>query len=194
VCADPGGVLLVVREALPRGAVSGLSFFPALLRDPAVPEAALRHLARRGPGFVDWNAPSLRAIYQASLAYARSARPVAERADCCAADNAWVGGLLAPLRWLAAAAVHPPGTAACLKDPAAAERAAGLDHAAVARRLSHAWRLPAWLAVVCGHLALPPTVAQHLGADPPLFQVVQLAVGLAQQHEAGLALTVGAHP
>src|SRR5439155_18488182 len=124
-----------------------------------------------------------------------SARLVAERADGCAADNAWVAGLLAPLGWLAAAAVDPAQTSACLEDPAAApQRAWGLDPAAIARRLSHAWRLPAWLASVCGHLALPAAVAQALGGDPPLFQTVQLAVGLVQQQGAGLALPVGSPP
>jgi two-component system, NtrC family, sensor kinase len=187
VCADPGGVLLLVREAFPRGAVTGLSFFPAMLRDPAVPEAALRYLARPGPGFADWNQPELWPFYQASQQYARSARLVAERANCCAADNAWVGGLLAPLGWLAAATADPAATADCLRAPGGGH----LDHAAIARRLGLAWRLPVWLSTIAGHLALPGDVAQTLGADPPLFQVVQLAVTLVQRQGAGLGLAVG---
>jgi signal transduction histidine kinase len=195
VRADPGCVLLLIREALPRGAVSGLSFFPALLRDPAVLEAALRHLGRQGPGYVDWNQPGVRPIYEAAQLYARSAQLVAERADCCAVDNAWVGGLLAPLGWLAVAAVDPVQAASFLHDPAdAPTRAWGMDQAAIARRLCHGWRLPAWLATLCGHLALPAAVAQNLGADPPLFQVVQLAVGLVHQQGAGLGLAVGTPP
>jgi two-component system, NtrC family, sensor kinase len=192
VCADPGCVLLLLRAAFPRGTVSGLSFFPALLGDPAVLEAALHHLAHPHPGYVNWNQPALRPLYQASLQYARSARLVAERTDGCAADNAWVGGLLAPLGWLAAAAVDPVQTVACLHSPTNASQL--IDHAAIARRLCHTWRLPPWLATMCGHLALPVTVAHTLGADPSLFQVVQLGVSLAQQQGLGLGLSVGASP
>jgi signal transduction histidine kinase len=65
-----------------------------------------------------------------------------------------------------------------------------MEPAAIARRLCHAWRLPAWLTTACAHLALPVTVAQALGADPALFQTVQLAVGLVQETGAGLGLTV----
>jgi signal transduction histidine kinase len=164
-----------------------LSFFPAMLRDPVVLEAALRHLARQGPGFADWNQPELRPIYQASQWYARSARLVAERANCCAADNAWVGGLLAPLGWLAAGTVDAAQTANCF----GAAASATLDHAAISRRLCQAWRLPMWLGTICGHLALPADVAQSLGADPPLFQIVQLAVTLVQRRHPALGLAVG---
>jgi len=149
VCSDPGCVLLLIREAFPRGTVSGLSFFPAMLGNPAVLEAALRHLAGPGPVCVDWNDSALRPIYHASLLYARSARLVAEHADCCAADNAWVGGLLAPLGWLAAAAVDPAQAAPCLANRVLSpQRAWGMDPAAIARRLCHTWRLPAWLTTI----------------------------------------------
>jgi len=191
VGSDPGGVLLLVREALPGRSVSGLSFFPALLNNPAVLESALRHLAGPVTGYVDWTEPALRPVYQACLLYARAARLVAEHVNCCAADNAWVSGLLAPLGWLAAAAVDPVQTAACLASPGVAPlRTWGMDPAAIARRLCLAWRLPAWLATVCGHLALPVGITQSLGADPQLFQVVQLAVGLVQQQGGGLGLAV----
>jgi signal transduction histidine kinase len=191
--SDPGCVLLVLREALPRQSVSGISFFPALLADPAVLEAALRYLDGPGAGYVDWNEPALQPIYRAGLLYARAARLIAEQADCCALDNAWVCGLLAPLGWMAAAAVDPALTAACLVNKSICpERSWGLDPCAIARRLCHAWRLPAWLAAVCGHLALPVGVAQTLGADPALFQVAQLAVGLVQEQRLGLEVAVPA--
>ena len=191
VCSDPGCVLLVVREALPRRSISGLSFFPALLTDPAVLEAALRYLDGSEGGYVDWNDPAVRPIYRTSLHYARAARLVAEQADCCAADNAWICGLLAPLGWLAAAALDPAQAAACLANKALCpQRVWGMDPCAIARRLCHAWRLPAWLTAVCGHLALPVGVAQTLGADPALFQVVQLAVAFVQEQGAGLALAI----
>jgi signal transduction histidine kinase len=193
VCSDPGCVLLLIREAFPRGAPAGVLSFPAMLGDPAVLEGALRNLARSGAGFVDWSQPPLRPVYHASLLYARSARLVAERADGCAPDNAWVAGLLAPLGWLAAAAVDPASIPACLHDPDGAPgRLWGMDPTAIARRLCHAWRLPPWLTATCGHLALPPKVAQALGADLLLFQVVQLAVGLVQELGAGLGLVTRA--
>src|SRR5262245_2263173 len=104
VRADPGSVLLLLRHALPPGTSSGLSFFPSLLRDAAPFEAALRHLAQPGPGFVDWDQPAFRPVYHACLTYARLAYRLANRTDLCDPDNAWVAGLLAPLGWLAACA------------------------------------------------------------------------------------------
>jgi signal transduction histidine kinase len=193
VRSDPGCVLLLVREAFPARSISGLSFFPALLGEPHVLEAVLRHLRESPAGWVDWQDALLRPIYQASITYARSAAAVAEQLDSCAVDNAWVGALLAPLGWLAAAAVDPMQTTGCLTDITRCPgRTWGLEPAAIARRLCHSWRLPAWLATICGHLALPLPVAQTLGADPALFQVVQLAVGLVQEQGAGLALDVPA--
>src|SRR5690348_5555690 len=70
---DPGCVLLLLREALPRRSVSGISFFPALLTEPAVLEAALRRLEDGAAGQIDWSEPGLRPIYRASLLYARAA-------------------------------------------------------------------------------------------------------------------------
>jgi signal transduction histidine kinase len=188
VRSDPGCVLLLLRHALPPGTSSGLSFFSSLLRDPAPLEAALRHLAQPGPGFVDWDQPAFRPVYDACLTYARLAYRLANRTDFCDPDNAWVAGLLAPLGWLAACA-------ACGKFQADGLQPVGFnnfDPAAVARRLNRLWRLPPWLAAVTGHLGLPVTVARDLGADPGLFRTVQFAVCLAAQQSAGLSLTVGA--
>ncbi len=184
---DPGCVLLLIRHALPRGAPSGLAFFPALVRDPAPLEAAARQLAQPGPGFVDWDQPACRAVYETSLACARLAFLLAEKTECCDPDNAWAAGLLAPLGWLALCAAAP----AAIRDPKAVS---GFDPAALARRLSRFWELPAWLGAVTGHLGLPVEVARDLGADPGLFRVAQLAVGLAGQQGSSLALAVGAEP
>src|SRR5205809_1689572 len=52
---DPGAVLLVVRQATPTLAVPTLSFFPALLQDPAILEGALHHLRHDYDCFVDWS-------------------------------------------------------------------------------------------------------------------------------------------
>jgi two-component system NtrC family sensor kinase len=217
VRTDPAAVLLVARAA--PAARSLPFFFPALLHDPAVLDAALRHLdgvvplagasGLSGPlagasglyGGGPEKTAALPAICDASLAYAGRARHLAERTGRCDPDNAWAAGLLAPLGWLAVCAVAPEKAAACLADPAHAARPAdteqhhwGHDQAALARRLARRWRLPDWLAAIVGHLGLPVAVAQQFGADPALFQVVQLAVGLAQQQNVRLNLAVGAEP
>jgi two-component system, NtrC family, sensor kinase len=188
---DPGCVLLLLRHALPPDAPSGVSFFPSLLRDPAPLEAALDLLGRPGPGFVDWEQPAFRPVYDACLAYARLACVIAERTERCAPDNAWVAGLLAPLGWLAhcAALGRDGAPQAHGVQPAGAP---AFDPAALARRLNQCWRLPRWLRAVTGHLGLPVEVAQGLGADPQLFRVVQLAVGLARAQGVCLGLTTGA--
>jgi signal transduction histidine kinase len=194
VRTDPAAVLLVAHTA--PAARSLPVFFPALLHDPAVLDAALHHLDRSPE-----TTAALPAVRQAGLIYAARARHLAERTGRCDPDNAWAAGLLAPLGWLAVCAVAPDRAAACLDDPAHAARPAeteqhhwGHDQAALARRLVRRWRLPDWLAVVVGHLGLPVALAQQFGADPALFQVVQLAVGLAQQRHARLNLAVGAEP
>jgi signal transduction histidine kinase len=208
--ADPGAVLLVARTAA--AARSLPSFFPALLHDPAILEAALRHLdddagrGRDAEGGPELTLPCASClpppeVDRAALRYAGLAQRLAERTGRCDPENAWVAGLLAPLGWLAVGTVAPDEVARCLADPAHAPRPAeteqahwGHDQAALARRLARRWRLPDWLAAVAGHLGLPVTVAGQFGADPALFQVAQLAVGLAQQQGVRLNLAVGAGP
>jgi signal transduction histidine kinase len=205
---DPGAVLLIVRQTAPSLTSPALSFFPSLLRDPAILEGSLRFLApvpgARGPEsacFVDWNQPAVRPVYEASLSYAQLAFRLAAETGRCDPDNAWVAGLLAPLGWLAVCATAPTGAAACLEDPDLPRHPVrvqqsrwGLDQAGIARRLGRHWRLPAWLAAVVGHVGLPVEFAAPLGADPNLLRVVQLAVSLAQQRGARLHLPVGTGP
>jgi signal transduction histidine kinase len=180
---DPGCVLLLLRHALPPGAPSGLSFFPALLRDPAPLDVAARRLEQRAPGYAAWDRPPHCTVLDSCHTYARLAALLAQWSDRCDPNNAWVAGLLAPLGWLAASAADP----VALTSPR-------FDAAAVARRLNRLWRLPPWLAAVTGHLGLPIEVARDLGADPDLFQVVQFAVALARKHGIGLPLAVAAEP
>jgi signal transduction histidine kinase len=212
---DPGAVLLMLRRAAGRLGTASISFFPALLRDPAVLEGAVDFLNRQGgqgstpgapdfpaeagsaDGFVDWNQPLVRPVYEASLRYARLARRVAEMTERSDPDNAWVAGLLAPLGWLAACALNPQQMTRCLEDRRLAGDAArvqyelwGLDQAGLARRLLRGWRLPRWLRIVVGHLGLPAELAQELGAEPDLFRVVQVGVGLAQKENGLLHLAV----
>jgi signal transduction histidine kinase len=200
---DPGAVLLVLRQTARSPAPSEPSF-PSRLGDPTILDGALCFLRESGQptaGFVDWNEPAVQPIYRASLTYAGLAARVAEQTGRCDAEQAWVAGLLAPLGWLAVCATDAGRAADCLADPALARHTAatqrrhwGLDHAALARRLARAWNLPGWLSAVVGHLGLSAGVAGPLGADVPLFQVVQLAVGLAQQRPGGLFLAVADAP
>src|SRR5438132_7558949 len=145
---DPGAVLLVVRQAARSLSTTAISFFPALLREPAILEGALQFLTSELPescaaadeglgqpttdngpgtvaGFVDWYQPALRPIYHACLLYARLAERVAEMTGSSDADNAWVAGLLAPLGWLAVCAAEPRSVTSCQKDATLAQDSVG---------------------------------------------------------------------
>jgi two-component system, NtrC family, sensor kinase len=212
---DPGAVLLVLRRSAGTLGSASLSFFPSVLGDPAVLEGAVQALhrdsnppecapgeavpAEGAGGFVDWNQPPVRPVYDASLRYAHLARRVAEITERSDPDNAWVAGLLAPLGWLAACAVDAEQVTRCLEDPRLATDPTGvqhelwgLDQAGMARRLVRGWRLPRWLRIVIGHLGLPAELAPQLGVEPDLFRVVQAGVGLAQKRNHLLHLSVGA--
>jgi signal transduction histidine kinase len=176
---------------------SGLSIFPALLRDGAALDAARSHVESKvGPrGWVNWNEPTARPIFESALACAQLSQWLAEQTEGCVADNAWVVGLLSSLGWLAACAADSSRAAGCLDAwRLRRELSTDFDAASVARRLARRWRLPPWFAAGIGYLGLPVTVAQGLGADPGLFQVVQLAVGLIEQQGAGLGLALGQAP
>jgi len=159
---DPGLVLLLLRQPAQRGRSLGLSFYSSLLREPGVLELAAQCVAQPEPGFVDWLQPTLLPIYRASLACARLAETIASQTDACDAQHAWVGGLLAPLGWLAAAAVERDQVVRVFQSPATPSESAklqqrlwGLDASAIARRLASRWQLPGWLSAVVGHLGLP---------------------------------------
>jgi signal transduction histidine kinase len=195
---DPGAVLLVVRHSAAMRSLPSLSLFPALLEEPAILEAAVHYLNQPATGWVDWSRPGLQPLFQASITLAQCARELAQQSPRCDPDNAWVAGLLAPLGWFAVAAVEEEAVG-CLADPLSHEqptvvqqRAWGLDQGAIARRLSRRWGLPGWLAGVVGHLDLPVELAQMLGAEPELFQLVQAAVVRARRRGMVLPL-VGTH-
>ena len=54
---------------------------------------------------MDWHRPEVWPIYQAGLAYARTASSLAGQMEGCDPQIAWMGGLLAPLGWLAMSAI-----------------------------------------------------------------------------------------
>jgi signal transduction histidine kinase len=205
VRSDPAAVLLVVRQCGTALADPARAAFPTLVYHPAVLTGALSllqsHEASRTPlPFVDWSASATRPVYTAALVSARLAHALAGRVGDCDPETAWVASLLAPLGWLAVSAAAPDLAAACLADPAHARHARatetrhwGLDAAALGRRLAQQWELPPWLAAVVGHLGLPVEIAERFGADPELFRIVQLAVGLAQQ-QGGSTLALPVRP
>jgi signal transduction histidine kinase len=170
-----------------------------LLHEPALLEAALRHLGAprdpSTPGFVDWNQPLVRPIYQVAWTSAHLAHQAAQRSGRCDPQRAWVCGLLAPLGWLALCAVRPEAVAACLADPTwprdpvdAQERHFGVDQAGLTRRLARQWRLPDWLTGIIGHLGLPVEQARAFGADSVLFALTRLALRQARSCAVDLAL------
>jgi signal transduction histidine kinase len=170
---------------------------PLLLDDPAILEGALDFLGKPAAGFVDWDRPEVLPVYRACLEFARHAEQLAGHSGLCDPEEAWIGGLLAPLGWLAVCAADPAAAAACLADPGFAEDPArcqqrlwNLDQSAIARRLARAWQLPAWLAAVVGHLGLPGETLSGFGADLELLQVVQAAVGGVKGRGSDLGLSV----
>jgi two-component system NtrC family sensor kinase len=194
---DPGLVVLLLRAAGPAGRSSALPFYTALLHEPAALSLAAERLGQRPAGFVNWSGASAK-IYRTCQILARTAEAIALRSDRSDPHHAFVAGLLAPLGWLAAAAVDVESTEALLRELAASEVAGkspqrlwGFDAPAIARRLARHWMLPDWLATVVGHLALPADVAATLGADPDRFRIVQLAALLVEQADWGLGLQVG---
>src|SRR5262249_44737787 len=131
-------------------------------------------------------------------AFARLAEAFARKSGVCDPLRAWSAGLLAPLGWMAVAAVDPHAVGECLREqvyadelPEAQQRLWRFDAHAIGRRLSRRWNLPDWLRFVVGELALPAETAAALGADDGLFRVVQLAVAQAQAHGHHLGLPVG---
>jgi signal transduction histidine kinase len=194
---DPGAMVLIVRRAASRLHSPALSFFPALLGDPAILEGAVQQLSSEG--VLDWEQAATQSVLQACWSYASLARRLADASGFCDPDNAWIAGLVAPLGWLAVCAAAPEQAAACLADPELPHQPArtqrrhwGLDQAAIARRLARSWRLPHWLARIIGHLGLPLEIARRLGLEAQLFHVVQTAVAWVQERGRGLHLSVAA--
>ncbi len=195
---DPGCVLLLARRW--EGLTAGHPVFcSSASLEAGILETALLLLDQGGQGVVDWQQPGLHTIWAACLRQAQLAQGLAQQLEQVSPEQAWIGGLLAPLGWLAVSAVAPDQVSACLQDPRFPQQASavqrqrwGLDHTAIARRLCRRWGLPDWLTALIGHLGLPADIAQNLGADRRLFQVVQLAVLLHQQASGGLGLAIGA--
>ncbi len=177
---DVGAVLLVLRQP-------GASL-PERLDSPALFATIDHYLAANSPGFVDWNAQASRSVLQTGLTAAALAEALSRKLSNVDPQTAWTCGLLAPLGWDAACALDPDATAACRADPEFANDPAetqrrhwGIDASALARRVARRWGLPEWLTGILGRLTLAPLTAAELGADPVLFRLTRLAVGLARE-------------
>jgi signal transduction histidine kinase len=189
---DPGAVLLLLRSS--SYLESSLPFPHALLGQAAALDHAAR-LLEQPAGFRDWHDPRIRPAYDACLTLARLCRGLALRSSRADPERAWCCGLLAPLGWLALAAVAPNRVASALldshfpRDPAGVcGRHFGTGPGVVARRLARHWELPAWLAGPVAHLELPLEHARRLGVDPQLFALTRLAVWLARQRGVEMGL------
>ncbi|MBI3408275.1 MAG: hypothetical protein HY040_07950 [Planctomycetes bacterium] len=219
---DPGSVLLLCRNHDQRAFDEGRPIFSAIQQSEplelALAQLESDQLVARKAGFVDWAEPFPSEIYHAAVRQALLAHALAQRTKRCDPELAWVGGLLAPLGWLAVAAVAkhsgpsfarefegeapvasahvasaPVASAPVASAPVASTHVAswGIDHASLTRRLCRTWQLPGWLSAILGNLGLHAAVAEKLGADSVLFQIVSLSVGLLQRDRAGVRLEIG---
>ena len=126
------------------------------------------------------------------------ARRLAELTRRTCPERAFAVATLAPLGWLAVAAVNPGVAAEVLHDP---ETPPGpevqaavweMDQNAIARRLAYRWRMPDWIATILGNLDMPLAAARAVVSDADLFAVVQLAVHETERRTRSLGLSESA--
>lgn len=197
--ADPALLAFLLRfvPAAPHPA-TGL-FCPTAVVSSSLADAAAAFLAA-SPGA--WLPPHTE-VFQRYRCFVQRAVPLAQRLATLTrrtvVDQAVAVVSLAPLGWLAVAAIDPGTAAEPFHDPqlpASAEiqrNLWGLDQNAIARRLAARWRLPHWIATLLGHLNLPLDAAKAVVADCGLFAVTQLAVSETERRGFSLGLTEGAH-
>lgn len=179
---DPGCVLLLARVHAAQNI--SLGSLDSLLAGPQVLEAALQNLAmHHETGWIDWRQSQAKPLWTRALAQALLAERIASALQHPPAP-AWTAALLSPLGYYALAAVQ-----ADLAQPLSIT-----DHTAMTRRLNRAWRLPTWLSAILGHLHLPVALAEKLGADPRLFQIVQLALVVTEESQPTIPLARGLEP
>ena len=193
--ADPALLAFLVRFA--SGPATAL-FPPDRLHSPTLPETAAAYLASTTGSWLDPALPIAGELRQFAGVAAEVARRLAVETGRVDPDRAEVAARLAPLGWCAVAAVSPEAATACRDDreftgnPSGVQaRLWGLDHDAVARRLAHRWRFPAWLATLSGTLRLPFAAGRLLVEDADLLAVVKLAVGEAESRVRPFGLTGG---
>ncbi len=193
---DVGLLAFLLRFAQPAvSPATGLFCQPAILA-ASLPDTAAAYLAATPRGWVNPVHEVANPCHAFSARASGFARQLAEHTRNTCADRVAAVVALAPLGWLAVAAVDPDAARAPLRDsttPTAAFQAElwGLDQNAIARRLAHRWRLPDWIATVLGNLNLPLAVARVVGVNVSLFAVAQFAALESERRLCPLGLTEG---
>jgi signal transduction histidine kinase len=197
---DPGAILLILRNLPP---TSSAADFIRDVDQVALLNSAKRHLIENSrfpiPCFIDNTHDACQRISAVAHRYARTAAKLAERVRGVDPISAWVCGMLAPLGWMALAAIDPAKAQRCLDDAELSERPVhvqrshwSLDQDAVARRLLRRWGVPGWVSAIVGRLEFSKEIVAGIGGDVRLFQTVQAAVSLVEQQGEGLNQGVAA--
>jgi signal transduction histidine kinase len=137
-----------------------------------------------------WQSFAWQRLWQWSSQAAQLAEQIAGRCRLVAAERAYWAALLAPLGWYAVAVVNQHSVGDILWDPQALtaprkrqRRTWGMDHAAIARRLAVRWRLPGWLAELCGTLHLSWSTVTKLIHEPHLWAIVNCSWNMLLRDE-----------
>ena len=196
--ADPALLAFLLRFATPAQPGHPALFCAASLPSAVLPDAAAAYLAHSSTGFVPPGCEVTRRCRALTARAAPLARRLAEHTRRACPERAFAVAGLAPLGWLAVAAVDHSIAAEALHDPESPPvptvQAAvwGLDQNAIARRLANWWRLPDWIATILGNLSLPLHAAKRVVADVDLFAVAQLAILETERRTRPLGLTENA--
>ena len=184
---DPAALLLLLRTQ-PTGPANSSFIRPQRLLNPDLLEIACSWFNAGHGEFIDWRATTAQRIGRTAFAIGHHARLLAEATGHCDPSLAWTTGVLTPLGWMAMLAVAPAAVNECLihenfaDEPLEVEDLIwGIDHAAIARRLTRCWNLPAWLPDAAGW-------SDETTAVTGLRDHVRLAVVLAEQAGYSLGL------
>ncbi|MCS6863777.1 MAG: HAMP domain-containing sensor histidine kinase [Gemmataceae bacterium] len=196
---DPALLAFLLRfvPAAPHPA-TGL-FCPSSLVSSSLADAAAAFLATTPQVWIPPHAELMQRYQRLMQSAVPLARKLATITRQAVPDQAVAVVRLAPLGWLAVAAIDPGTAAEPLHDPespaapAIQQHVWGLDQNAIARRLTARWRLPDWITTTVGHLNLPVDAVRTVIADRGLFAVAQLALLEAERRGLALALTEGAN-
>jgi signal transduction histidine kinase len=178
-------MVLLLGRHLPPDGTGHRPTLPSMARlAPELLRTSLRYLQSNEGGYVDWADPRAKPLLRSAYRIAHRSRLIAEQSGLADPECAWISGLLAPLGWMAVAALDLSHIDACLNDPAFREqpndtqlRHWGYTAASIGRRLARRWGLPGWLKAIVGYLGFTPEMAASIGADADLFAIVQLAAG-----------------
>ncbi len=172
-------------------------FCPSTLLVASLPETAAAYLAATAGGWVNPDCEVAKLCRTFATHAGALARRLAEHTRRAHPERAAALVTLAPLGWLAVAAVDPGAAGEPLHEadvppsPALQAECWGLDQNAIARRLAHRWRLPDWVATALGNLNLPLLAAKAVVADIGLFALAQFAALETERRVGPLGLTDG---